>query len=80
MRPDFDRTMTGYWWLDRTLAPILNPYNAIVGWIYERRLDHALGIYGTTKERRDQRYRIFAAMDQEGAERPVLWDGPGGRI
>lgn len=61
MRPDFERTMTGYRWLDWTLAPILNPYNAIVGWIYQRRLDHLIGIYGTTKERRARFREVFEA-------------------
>ena len=70
MSPDFDKAMTGYRWLDWVLAPILNPYNAVATWIIERKLDRSMGIHGTTRERREQRYRIFREvrrlMDDEG--------------
>lgn len=59
LKPDFERTATGWVWSDRLTAP----WWRLRSWITLRRIDRMLGVTGTEQERRRQRRRILASLE-----------------
>lgn len=71
LKPDFERTATGWGWLDRVTAPWwrLRSRQTI------RRLDRMFGITGDEAERRRQRRALWERLDLGNVER---WGGGDG--